>query len=97
MGFVNSGNLESTRKILSVYLAAPRVAASNPARRPANSPSQRQAKPEALAKFAPHQLEGSKRPEQEVKAAYARRGAAGRFAVHIDVGDRTYTEEMPRR
>jgi len=39
-------------------------------------------------------VEGSKRLEQEVKAAYARRGAAERFAVHITAGDHTYTEEM---
>ncbi len=39
-------------------------------------------------------VEGLKRLEQEVKAAYARRGAADRFAVHITAGDHTYTEEM---
>jgi dienelactone hydrolase len=39
-------------------------------------------------------VEGLKKLEQEVKAAYARRGAADRFAVHITAGDHTYTEEM---
>jgi hypothetical protein len=39
-------------------------------------------------------VEGSKRLEQEVKTAYARRGAAERFAVHITAGDHTYAEEM---
>ncbi|MGH9850532.1 MAG: alpha/beta hydrolase family protein [Blastocatellia bacterium] len=39
-------------------------------------------------------VEGLKRLEQEVKAAYARRGATDRFAVHITAGDHTYTEEM---
>jgi hypothetical protein len=34
MGFVNSGNLESTRKIFSVYLAAPRVASFQPSATP---------------------------------------------------------------
>jgi hypothetical protein len=42
-------------------------------------------------------VEGSKRLEQKVKAAYARRGAADRFAVHITAGDHTYTEEMSSR
>ncbi len=37
---------------------------------------------------------GLKRLEQEVKAAYARRDAADRFAVHLTAGDHTYTEEM---
>jgi dienelactone hydrolase len=39
-------------------------------------------------------VEGLRRLEQEVKAAYARRGASDRFAVHITAGDHTYTEEM---
>jgi surfactin synthase thioesterase subunit len=39
-------------------------------------------------------VEGLKRLEQEVKAAYARRGATDHFAVHITAGDHTYTEEM---
>jgi len=63
--------------------------------------------PEVFASLAPRALlvvgrdqdqgmpvEGLKKLEQEVEAAYARRGAADRFAVHITAGDHTYTEEM---
>jgi dienelactone hydrolase len=41
-------------------------------------------------------VEGLRRLEREVTAAYARRGAPGRFAVHLTAGDHTYTEEMFR-
>lgn len=37
---------------------------------------------------------GFRRLEKEVKSAYARSGAADRFAVHLTAGDHTYTEEM---
>jgi len=63
--------------------------------------------PEVFASLAPRSVlvvgrdqdqgmpvEGLKKLEQEVKAAYARRGATDRFAVHITAGDHTYTEEM---
>jgi dienelactone hydrolase len=63
--------------------------------------------PEVFASFAPRALlvvgrdqdqgmpvEGLRRLEREVAAAYARRGIADRFAVHITAGDHTYTEEM---
>ena len=63
--------------------------------------------PEVFASFAPRALlvvgrdqdqgmpvEGLRRLEREVSAAYARRGMADRFAVHITAGDHTYTEEM---
>jgi len=39
-------------------------------------------------------VEGLRRLEQEAKAAYARRGVAERFAVHLTAGEHTYTEEM---
>jgi dienelactone hydrolase len=39
-------------------------------------------------------VEGLRRLEKEVGAAYARRGVADRFAVHITAGDHTYTPEM---
>ncbi len=39
-------------------------------------------------------VEGLRKLEQEVSAAYARRGVAGRFAVHITPGDHNYSEEM---
>ncbi|MDX2032188.1 MAG: alpha/beta hydrolase family protein [Blastocatellia bacterium] len=39
-------------------------------------------------------VEGLRKLEQEVKAAYARRGAADRFAVHVTPGEHTYTNEM---
>jgi dienelactone hydrolase len=39
-------------------------------------------------------VEGLRKLEQEVKAAYAKRGAPERFAVHITAGEHTYTEEM---
>ncbi|MGH9766938.1 MAG: dienelactone hydrolase family protein, partial [Blastocatellia bacterium] len=39
-------------------------------------------------------VEGFRKLEREVKSAYARRGAADRFAVHLTAGDHTYTEEM---
>jgi dienelactone hydrolase len=39
-------------------------------------------------------VEGLRRLEREVSAAYARRGVSDRFAVHITAGDHTYTEEM---
>ena len=63
--------------------------------------------PEVFASFAPRALlvvgrdqdqgmpvEGLRRLDREVSAAYARRGVADRFAVHITAGDHTYTEEM---
>lgn len=39
-------------------------------------------------------VEGLRRLEQEVSAAYKRRGAADRFAVHLTPGDHNYSEEM---
>jgi dienelactone hydrolase len=42
-------------------------------------------------------VEGLRRLEREVEAAYARRGASDRFAVDITAGDHTYTEEMFER
>jgi len=39
-------------------------------------------------------VEGLRKLEQEVKAAYSKRGAPERFAVHITAGEHTYTEEM---
>jgi dienelactone hydrolase len=42
-------------------------------------------------------VEGLRRLEQEVKVAYARRGVAERFAVHLTAGEHTYTEEMFER
>jgi dienelactone hydrolase len=39
-------------------------------------------------------VEGLRKLEQEVKAAYARRGAPERFAVHVTAGEHTYTAEM---
>lgn len=39
-------------------------------------------------------VEGLRKLEQEVKTAYAQRGAAERFAVHVTAGEHTYTEEM---
>ncbi len=63
--------------------------------------------PEVFASLAPRALlvvgrdqdqgmpvEGLRKLEQEVKAAYAKRGAPDRFAVHITAGEHTYTEEM---
>lgn len=39
-------------------------------------------------------VEGLRKLEQEVKAAYAKRGASDRFAVHVTAGEHTYTNEM---
>ncbi len=39
-------------------------------------------------------VEGLRKLEQEVKAAYSKRGAPDRFAVHITAGEHTYTDEM---
>lgn len=39
-------------------------------------------------------VEGLRRLEKEVGAAYARAGVGDRFAVHITAGDHTYTPEM---
>lgn len=39
-------------------------------------------------------VEGLRKLEREVKAAYSKRGATDRFAVHITAGEHTYTEEM---
>jgi dienelactone hydrolase len=66
--------------------------------------------PQVFASFAPRAVlvvgrdqdqgmpvEGLRRLEQEVKAHYADRKAAERFAVYITVGDHTYTEDMFER
>jgi len=63
--------------------------------------------PEVFASFAPRAVlvvgrdqdqgmpvEGLRKLEKEVKAVYANRKTADRFAVHITAGDHTYTEEM---
>jgi dienelactone hydrolase len=39
-------------------------------------------------------VEGLRKLEQEVKAAYSKRGAPDRFDVHITAGEHTYTNEM---
>ncbi len=39
-------------------------------------------------------VEGLRKLEEEVKAAYSKRGASDRFAVHITAGEHTYTNEM---
>jgi dienelactone hydrolase len=39
-------------------------------------------------------VEGLRKLERQVKSVYARRGVAGRFAVHLTAGDHTYTDEM---
>ncbi len=39
-------------------------------------------------------VEGLRRLEQEVKAAYLRHRVPERFAVHVSAGEHTYTEEM---
>ncbi len=39
-------------------------------------------------------IEGLRKLEEDVKAAYAKRGASDRFAVHVTAGEHTYTEEM---
>jgi len=39
-------------------------------------------------------VEGLRKLEQEVKAAYSKLSAPDRFAVHITAGEHTYTEEM---
>lgn len=39
-------------------------------------------------------VEGLKRLEMEVSAAYKQRGAAERFAIHLTPGDHNYSEEM---
>jgi dienelactone hydrolase len=66
--------------------------------------------PEVFQSFAPRAVlivgrdldqgmpvEGLRKLEQEVKAAYANRKAADRFAVYITAGDHTYTEDMFER
>jgi dienelactone hydrolase len=63
--------------------------------------------PEVFASLAPRALlvvgrdqdqgmpiAGLRKLEAQVKAAYAARNAADRFAVHVTAGDHTYTEEM---
>jgi dienelactone hydrolase len=63
--------------------------------------------PEVFASLAPRavlivgrdqdqgmEVEGLRKLEQVVGAAYAKRGASDRFAVHITAGDHTYTNEM---
>ncbi len=63
--------------------------------------------PEVFASFAPRAvlvvgrdqdqgmpIEGLRKLEEQVEAAYAARNAADRFAVHVTAGDHTYTEEM---
>ena len=39
-------------------------------------------------------VEGLRKLEQEVRAAYQKRGVADRFAVHLTPGDHNYSEEM---
>ena len=39
-------------------------------------------------------IEGLRKLEQQVRAAYTKQNAADRFDVHVTAGDHTYTEEM---